>query len=231
VIPVRMVVFAGPSLDHQTAARLTSAELLPPVQRGDVDRLLRKARRPDAIGIVDGRFLQSLAISPREVLRAVDGGVAVYGSSSIGALRAVECGPYGMVGVGRIFEEYRSGRTDRDDEVAMTYDPDTLRPLSEPLVNLRLGVAHAVAEELVPAATAERFVEAAWATYFPDRTVPTVLDRLRGHVPADELARLRAFFADDPPDAKREDAIELLRVMNADAAERRRSRSERVGHR
>ncbi len=36
-------------------------------------------------------------------------GVKVYGSSSMGALRASELDEFGMVGVGRIYECYRSG--------------------------------------------------------------------------------------------------------------------------
>ena len=58
-----------------------------------------------------------MSISPKEVLRAIDAGITLYSSSSMGALRAVECAPYGMTGVGMIYEE-------------------TGRPVSEPLVNM-----------------------------------------------------------------------------------------------
>ncbi|MEV6947708.1 TfuA-like protein [Streptomyces sp. NPDC051172] len=131
------VVFLGPSLDRATAVRTLDAEYLPPVARGDIDALLARPQPPCLIGIVDGRFLGSLAVSPKEVLRAVDAGIAVYGSSSMGALRAAECGPFGVTGIGRIHDAYACGAVDADDEVALVYDPDTLHATSEPLINLR----------------------------------------------------------------------------------------------
>src|SRR5688572_16513266 len=95
----RAAVFVGPSLDRETAARELDAEFLPPVKRGDIRSLLLRNERPEAIGIVDGKFLQSLSISPKEILEAIDEGLRVFGSSSMGALRAAECNTYGMIGI------------------------------------------------------------------------------------------------------------------------------------
>ncbi|WP_239014256.1 TfuA-like protein [Archangium violaceum] len=65
--------------------------------------------------------------------------VIVLGASSMGALRAAELHPHGMVGVGRIFEAYLEGRLSADDEVALLHGPAELgfRPLTLPLVNIR----------------------------------------------------------------------------------------------
>ena len=52
------------------------------------------------------------------------------GAASMGALRAAEMHRYGMVGVGKIFEMYRDGEED-DSLVAMTFDPETFRPLTD----------------------------------------------------------------------------------------------------
>ena len=209
------VVFLGPSLDRVTAAGVWDAEFRPPVARGDVDALLARGTPPAAIGIVDGRFLHAFSISPKEVLRAVDAGIAVYGASSMGALRAAECAPYGMVGVGAIYAEYASGRLDADDEVALTYDPDSDRALSEPLVNWRLALAPAVAAGRVDADVAARFLATAKELYFPERTLSAVLNRASGVDPAG-LAALARYLSDDAPDAKREDALALLHRMKAD---------------
>src|SRR2546429_8339173 len=105
---MRAGVFTGRISDRKTPAKARAGESAPPVKRGDLGELLARTEPPSAIGIVDGRFLQSLCISPKEVLNAIDAGVKVFGSSSMGALRAAECWQYGMVGVGRIFEAYRS---------------------------------------------------------------------------------------------------------------------------
>ncbi len=64
-------------------------------------------------------------------------GVTVVGGCSMGALRASELDTYGMIGVGRIYRWYRDGVAESDDEVAVTFHPDTLEPLSVPLVNMR----------------------------------------------------------------------------------------------
>lgn len=50
----------------------------------------------------------------------------------MGALRAAELWRYGAIGVGAIFEAYKSGEVQDDAWVAMTYDPDTFRPITDP---------------------------------------------------------------------------------------------------
>ena len=113
------MLFVGPSLDLEVGGTLSSGQVRLPVERGDLDGLTTSSEPPASIGIIDGQFLQEMAISPKEVVRAMDRGARLFGSSSIGALRAVECAPYGMVGIGRIFEMYLSGELDADDEVLL----------------------------------------------------------------------------------------------------------------
>jgi hypothetical protein len=99
-----------------------------------------------AVGVVDGEFDQSLAVAPREILSLLARGVEVLGSSSMGALRNFTSG---MHWIGRIFEMYRGEEVTADDEVALVFDPESLRPLSEPLVNIRCAVTHAIAARLM----------------------------------------------------------------------------------
>ncbi|GAA4215456.1 TfuA-like protein [Microbispora amethystogenes] len=204
------VVFAGPSLRREFVPDRADIEILPPIQRGDIDALLARDVPPTVIGIVDGRFMQSLSISPKEVLKAVDQGIHLLGSSSMGALRAVECAPYGMQGVGKIFEEYLSGRIDADDEVAMIYLEGEYTPLSEPMVNMRFAVRAGVSVGAFEERTGEVFLRAAKALYFPERTVDRVLRVIAGEVTAEEHHRIAGFFASSAPDTKSEDAAALL---------------------
>ncbi|WP_283133914.1 TfuA-like protein [Rhizohabitans arisaemae] len=211
---MRAVVFAGPSIDAATVAGIAPVELRPPVMRGDVDALLAEPEPVTHIGIVDGGFLQGLMISPKELMRALDGRnpVKLFGSSSIGALRAVELADWGMTGVGRIYEMYRSGQVDEDDEVAITYDPDSLRALCEPMVNIRIAIEAALAEKVVDATAAETVIAIAKEFYFPDRTYDRIL-RAVPEAAGVDVPALREFLATRAPDAKREDAIRLLRHM------------------
>jgi len=208
----RPVVFVGPSLADEAVSWL-DGELRPPIKDGDVDALLVRDEPPAAIGIIDGAVLHRTSISPKEVVRAIDHGIAVFGSSGVGALRAVECAPYGMIGIGRIYQEYQSGRIDADDEVAVVYDPATHRALSEPLVNMRFAMAAAVSRAVATKQTADRFLEIAKSLYFPQRSVATVLPRLAAEINEAECAALARFLAEDAPNAAREDAIALLDAM------------------
>ena len=133
----------------------------------------------------------------------------------MGALRAAECAAFGMVGVGRIFELYDSGVIDADDEVALTYDPDTLTALSEPMINIRLAMAHAVRISAVGPSTADAAVTAAKRLYFPERSYYNVGRLLRGAVSDDEHhSYLRYVNGPDRLDQKRQDALALLQTMN-----------------
>ena len=86
---------------------------------------------PQAIGIIDGYFQWAPAVWHKEILWAIQQGVHVFGAASMGALRAAELAPFGMRGVGRIFEAYRDGVLpgsgdepfEDDDEVAVVHGP------------------------------------------------------------------------------------------------------------
>ncbi|MBQ0994698.1 hypothetical protein KBX08_32060 [Micromonospora sp. H61] len=215
----RAVVFAGPSIDAATVTELAPVEVRPPVKRGDIDLLLAEPEPPTHIGIIDGQFLQQLMISPKEVLRAIDRHpepVRVFGSSSMGALRAAELVHEGMVGVGQVFELYRSGAINADDEVAVTFDTDSQRALCEPMVNIRVAIAAAVDRGVISPGSAETLLAGAKGLYFPDRTYARILrlPGVREAVGEPELVALRDFLDTDAPDAKREDAIALLRRMD-----------------
>ena len=65
----------------------TSSSCRPSAQ-GDVYRVAQE--RPSAIGIVDGYFEGVLSVWHKEILWAMAEGIHVFGSASMGALRAAE---------------------------------------------------------------------------------------------------------------------------------------------
>jgi hypothetical protein len=196
-------VFLGPTLDPVAACRTLDAEYLPPIKRGDLARLDPRIR---TVAIIDGEFYQSLAVSPKEVLVLLGRGVRVYGASSMGALRAAETCPYGMVGVGQIFEWYRDGVIDADDEVAVTYDPVTYRTTSVPLVNIRFCLRGAVLAGVVTGTEADGVIRALRAVYFPLRNYQLVTQI---------CPRLEDYIQTHRPDQKRDDAVTLLQALAA----------------
>ncbi|MEU6505211.1 TfuA-like protein [Streptomyces sp. NPDC046942] len=216
---MRTVVFVGPSLPPEEAAdHLPGAEFLPPIERGDIDALMAQEQPPRRIGIIDGKFLQSFSISPKEILRAMDRGVRVYGSSSMGALRAAELDVYGMTGVGTVYSMYASGALEDDDEVAITFDSESLRPVCEPMVNIRVAIDAALRRRVVSKDNAELFLETAKALYFPQRTAAAALHQLKGIMPEPDRQRLAGYLrSPEAPDAKGEDALALLDRIRQDA--------------
>ena len=81
-------VFLGPSLPLDQARAILDAIYLPPVQQGDLLRLLEL--KPRYVGIIDGYFETVPAVWHKEILLAMSQGVHVFGAASMGALRAAE---------------------------------------------------------------------------------------------------------------------------------------------
>jgi len=173
-------------------------------------------RKPAAIAIVDGYFECVPAVWHKEILFAIRQGIAVFGASSMGALRAAELHPFGMIGVGAIFEAYRDGRLEDDDEVAVVHGPAELGfpMLSEAMVNIRRTLADAEAEGVLPPAVAQTLEGLAKELPYRERGYGRVL-RLAGElgVDAQALARFRTWLPTGRVDQKREDAKLMLRTV------------------
>ena len=139
-----VMVFTGPTISAEDAAAHLDATYLPPAEQGDVYRAARE--RPLVIGIVDGSFERIPAVFHKEILWAMREGIHVFGAASMGALRAAELADFGMVGVGAVFEAYRSGALTDDDEVAVAHATKeaSFSASSEAMVNIRATLAAAV---------------------------------------------------------------------------------------
>ena len=207
-----IVVFLGPSLSVHEARRTLPARYLSPARCGDVLRARRLS--PRAIAIVDGVFARTAAIWHKEILLALDDGISVFGASSMGALRAAELVPFGMVGIGRIFEAYRDGLYTDDDEVALLHGPaeSAYREMSEAMVNIRATVAHAASSGVICPDSAERVIRCAKDTFYQVRSLGAAIEGAwAGDPHADEPSRFRRFIANGGyVNQKRLDALELL---------------------
>lgn len=183
-------------------------EVLPPAREGDIESLLTRDEPPPAIGLVDGALPPEPSVSAKEILQAIDRGIPVFGAAGVGALRAAECDRYGMVGIGRIYQAFRSESLDADDEVLRVDQPP-----SEPLVNMRFAVAAAVTAGIATPETAQRFVAVARTMHYPQRTIAAVMRRLATEIDPEECAALHRFLTTEAPDTARDDANALLDAM------------------
>jgi len=206
---LNVVVFIGPSLDLATARSiLPDAIYLPPVKRGDAAAAAEDA---DIMVIIDGVFFQDEAVGHRELLGVLKSGVKLFGSSSMGALRASELDTLGMTGVGKIYQQYRSGEIIADDEVGLVYDRETGIALSEPMVNMRASFSKACLDEIITKDEEKALLTACKKIYYPDRTYRRVI---KDALVSDETkTRLSSWLKEHAVDQKRLDAIECLNTV------------------
>lgn len=158
----RVCVFAGPSLPVGDRVATPGVHYAPPAARGDV---AHAADAYDAILLIDGVFHHELAVTPKETLAACCR-VPLYGAASMGALRALECRPYGAIPLGAIARWYGCGAIDGDDEVAVSMHPQTYASLSVPAVNVRYVAWLAKRRGILDDAGARAWVHAARTTIF-----------------------------------------------------------------
>jgi hypothetical protein len=207
-------VFMGPTLSVEEARVELDAVYLPPVSQGDVYRV--GLLRPEAIGIIDGYFDQVPAVWHKEILWAMTQGIHVYGSASIGALRAAELAPFGMEGVGLIFEAYRDGLLEDDDEVAVAHGlvETGYRCLSVAMVNIRRTLAQAEAEDIVTPPTRSTLERIAKNLFYPDRSYVCILRQAAAQgLPAAELHAFGNWLPRGQINQKRQDALAMLGRM------------------
>jgi hypothetical protein len=211
-------VFTGPTLGHADARAHLDAVYLPPAAQGDVYRAARA--RPSAIGIIDGYFDTLPAIWHKEILWALHEGIPVFGSASMGALRATELEAFGMRGVGGVFEAFRSGALEDDDEVTLAHEPEAngFRPLSVPMVDLRATLKGALAAHVVAQDVHDGLVERLKRLFYPDRSYRRLFAEGKAAGWHDAMGKLEAWLPMGRVDAKRLDAIAMLRAMRAHLA-------------
>jgi hypothetical protein len=178
-------MFVGPTLNGgATLAKERGVKLLPPVKRGDVERLV-STRRPGVMAIVDGQFHQCLSVGHAEIRFAIAEGWHVWGLSSMGAIRACEMRHMGMRGFGEVYEWFCRDEDFRDDEVALTHAPSApYLALSEPLVHIRVWLEELVKLRLLTATHERRLLKELMSLWFGERTLSRVRAMVLALVPA-----------------------------------------------
>jgi hypothetical protein len=220
------ILFAGPTLPD-AAALLGDRPILlrPPARHGDIVKAATDGA--DAIGLIDGLFENVAPVWHKEILFALSKGVRVYGAASMGALRAAECAVFGMIGIGRIFEDYASGRLEDDAAVAQIHGPAELGhlPLSEPLVNILATLDALRASGEIGTAEADALETASRTIFFKSLTYRNLLSATDLPDPGrrDEIAALLRSRA---VNRKRFDALELLAALAACPDERQEPPSD-----
>jgi hypothetical protein len=169
------IIFAGPSVRGLELPHQPDLIFRPPAKQGDIYRAT--LARPKVIGLIDGYFDGVPSVWHKEILWALSQGIRVFGSASMGALRAAELDRFGMIGIGRIYQWYRDGHIEDDDEVALIHGPSEsgFLPLSEPMVNVRSTCEAAIAAGIIDPERAEAILSAAKLLHYRERSWKTLL--------------------------------------------------------
>ena len=204
------VIFIGPTLSIDKAKEILDADYRPPAKKGDLLKLIPTAVK--FVGLIDGYFLQDYPPTPIEVynlLRKKD--VLVFGSSSLGALRAVELKRFGMMGIGKIFNLFLKGIIDSDDEVAVTFT-EYREYQSDALIDIRYNLFLAQKKQIIDTNTKRNILRIAKKTYFPYRTYDDILEKSKKvfSLQKKQIEDFGEYISKHKVSLKEKDAIRLL---------------------
>lgn len=207
--------FIGPTISAKEVRAEVDAICLPPVSQGDVYRVALK--KPTAIVIIDGYFERVPAVWHKEILWAMSEGIHVFGASSMGALRAAELADFGMVGVGWIFEAYRDGILEDDDEVAVAHGTEETghAPVSEAMANIRRTLEAAEVAGVLTASTRTQLEKIGKDAFYAERSYAALfaIGKEAG-LPQHELLRFKDWVREGRVNQKKVDAIAALRLVH-----------------
>jgi hypothetical protein len=211
------IVFLGPSLALREARAILAADYRAPARQGDIFRAI--CEQPRCIVLLDGVFDWAPSVWHHELIAALSSGIAVYGASSMGALRAAELHALGMRGVGQIFRRYRDGELIDDDAVALLHGPKSMqfRPLTVPWVNAEATIEAAARARVFPRAVALALSQRAQALGFRERTwrkIEAVLSELA----STKVSAFSQFREIHSVDLKAKDARACLRAVKRSAS-------------
>jgi hypothetical protein len=204
------VIFIGPTLSIDKAKEILDADYRPPAKKGDLLKLIPTAVK--FVGLIDGYFLQDYPPTPIEVynlLRKKD--VLVFGSSSLGALRAVELKRFGMMGIGKIFNLFLKGVIDSDDEVAVAFT-GYKEYQSDALIDIRYNLFLAQKKQIIDKNTKRNILRIAKKTYFPYRTYDDILEKSKKvfSLQKKQIEDFGEYISKHKVSLKEKDAITLL---------------------
>ncbi|MCX7114331.1 MAG: TfuA-like protein [Gammaproteobacteria bacterium] len=165
-------VYLGPTLNLQEAKKhLHQAYYHPPVKCGDLIRVFRL--KPKRIVIIDGIYERTPAVWHKEIMLGLDNGIEIYGAASMGALRAAELSPFGMIGVGQVFQDFLNKTLNDDDEVAVLHQNQErdYAPLNDAMVNIRATLELAYQQGVISIATKLYLIAECKRQFYPHRSL------------------------------------------------------------
>ena len=211
------VIFVSTSIEQLFLTKYFSKDdlILPAIKRGDLFKLISTLDQLKHIIIVDGLFDQTRSITHKEILWAQSEGFTITGISSMGALRAYELRDYGVLGYGKIYQDYCLQQLDGDDEVAISFfEKNGIIYQTIPMVNIRetfrkLNYSkHSVIEDIRKI----DFRQRTWA-FLKEKLPAGTYDILKENYVDQKKLDVISFFSHSIPDAVESMPINLHKTV------------------
>lgn len=210
------IIYLGPTLSREKAIKILDADYRDPAKKGDFLMLSQDSDEKKYVGFIDGVFLHDYPPSPIEVYHlATRKNIELIGASSLGALRAVELEKFGMKGIGKIFQLYKNGIINADDEVAVTFVRENNILQSEAMIDIRFNLFLAYKKGIIANQTKKRIAKIAKNIYFPFRNYEDIIKLTQQQFPSiyNELESFRSYILKNRDSLKARDAIKLLKYL------------------
>ena len=166
----KTILFSGPSSYSIDFNRYSWIINEGPCKQSDILNLLI-SNKVERLIIADGFYKSVPAPWHKEILIAINEGVEVIGTSSLGALRAAELDAYGMIGSGEVYSYMKQDLHD-DSEVALIHELSTsqYRPLTLAHVEVIFWIRYCLGQELITESQAKGVIEISSKIFFEKRT-------------------------------------------------------------
>lgn len=227
----QIVVFCESTISQEEVRSLLAptdrpVTVCPPATQGDVISAVL-ARPTVAVALIDVLYDSQPTVWHEELLWCLQQGIGVYGSSSLGAARAVELQPFGAVAVGAV-ASYLSGEEVVDESDVVTAVATSAarsaldtglgpnRTSSVPLVSLRATLADATAAGVLSQPQTNQLIQLISTWFHATRTWERVLVATREIGGAEVSTRLAQWLQEGVRDLAAEDAIALLGRIASD---------------
>lgn len=208
------IVFVGPTLSaEEINSHLSEACIHEPIQCGDVLKILRL--HPSRLIIIDGYYEITASVWHKEILLALQRGVEVIGAASMGALRAAELTPSGMIGIGEIYLDYYNNVLNDDDEVAVLHrDAEHgFAAQNEAMVNIRATIALAKHQQVISEEQYEALLKTAKSLFYPQRQYSRIISTTEAEY-GFNLSAFQSWLPAHKVNLKQRDAIAALDWAN-----------------
>jgi len=209
---MKIKIYTGLSIGQDLVKEyLKGAICSPPIKRKDLQADINEGFH--IVGIIDGEFLQNLAVAPNEIMDAIRCGVKIYGASSMGALRAAELKDYGMLGCGEVFKHICAQQYFNDDHLGQIFYSDSVHA-SLPFVDFLLAIRN-LKNKIAPKDI--KFLEISYQDlHFSERSLKSLSILCRESVRRNKLLNALSLIEKNIVQAKKQDGIELLKLIKTD---------------